>query len=365
MGSMELVTRLVFVDTSSFESKNFQFGQHSLGILEELIKDKKVRLLTTEITLKEITSHLKKHSVDAAKTIKKIQKDAMFLRNTEELPCHGIFDKVSADTIYEIVKAKFDTFLDTENVEIVSISGVDSNIVFDKYFNAIAPFNSANKKNEFPDAFVLEAINELSKQRNHPVYIISSDGDMKSYASLHDNLHYLSRVDDLIDLVVRYSEEPLDFADSIFNDLTDTIIETVKSNILDSEIYSEELVEYDDEIANVTINDICIKHKNLLAVNDDEAEYEVEFAVDLTVEYLIADYERSAWDPEDKAYKFLLYNRLVKQYNEIFSANIQLSYVDSIRSNAEISELDFDGNLQLRTENGGEVSFEYLDINHE
>lgn len=79
---MELQTRLVFIDTSAFEKKNYQFGQHALGRLQELIEDEKIHLLITDVTRKEIDSHLKHKSEEAASMIKKMQRDAMFLRNT-------------------------------------------------------------------------------------------------------------------------------------------------------------------------------------------------------------------------------------------------------------------------------------------
>lgn len=77
---MELQTRLVFIDTNAFEKKNYQFGQHSLGRLQELIEDKKIHLLITDVTRKEVDIHLKRKSEEVAFLIKKIQKDAMFLR---------------------------------------------------------------------------------------------------------------------------------------------------------------------------------------------------------------------------------------------------------------------------------------------
>ena len=63
---MELETRLVFIDTSAYENKNYQFGQHILGRLQELIEQEKIHLLVTDVTKSEIESHLKKKSVEAA-----------------------------------------------------------------------------------------------------------------------------------------------------------------------------------------------------------------------------------------------------------------------------------------------------------
>jgi tyrosine-protein phosphatase YwqE len=131
---MELETRLVFIDTSAYENKNYQFGQHILGRLQELIEQEKIHLLVTDVTKSEIESHLKKKSVEAASKIKHITKDAMFLRNASELDCYGIFTKVSGDEIYDLVHKKFLEFLEGRCVEIISVSSVDPNVVFNAYF---------------------------------------------------------------------------------------------------------------------------------------------------------------------------------------------------------------------------------------
>lgn len=67
---MELQTRLVFIDTCAYESKNFQFGQHALGRLQELVENEKIHLLITDVTRSEIEAHLHKKSDDAASKIK-------------------------------------------------------------------------------------------------------------------------------------------------------------------------------------------------------------------------------------------------------------------------------------------------------
>ena len=72
---MELQTRLVFIDTNAFEKKNYQFGQHALGRLQELIEEEKIHLLITDVTRKEIDSHLRRKSEEAASMIKKMQKN--------------------------------------------------------------------------------------------------------------------------------------------------------------------------------------------------------------------------------------------------------------------------------------------------
>jgi len=366
MCNVELASRLVFIDTSAYETKNFQFGVHALGRLEELVDDKKIHLLISDVTIKEITSHLKQYSDDAARAMKKIQKEAMFLRNTEDLPCFNIFTKVNSDEVFQIVNAKFEALLEYPSVEIVEIKNVNPEVVFERYFNETPPFNNAGKKSEFPDAFVLEALNNLSHERHLPVYIVSGDGDMEAYANEHENLLYLNRVDEFIDLVVRNTaelEEPISFADYVFDQLKASLLNQAKEYLLGSEFYSDDADGLDDEIVEVIIDNIEVRSKSLLEVSKVDAEYEVDFEVTVTAEYIISAYERSPWDPEDKVYMFILYNQLIKQYVENYSANVIVGYPDGLKVNAEIIELSFESNFDLNTEKGEVVSFKEFDIN--
>lgn len=54
----ELQSRLVFIDTSAFENKNFQFSSHKLDQLCGYLEESKLHLLTTEITILEVKKHL-------------------------------------------------------------------------------------------------------------------------------------------------------------------------------------------------------------------------------------------------------------------------------------------------------------------
>jgi len=365
----ELESRLVFIDTSAYESKNYQFNEHALGKLCDFLEYERLHLLITQITINEIKAHLLLKSEESARAIKKIQKDAMFLRNAPTLACHGIFEKVKAEDIYKIALESFEKFLDKSSAEIVDIKNVDASSVFDKYFKSEPPFGGANKKSEFPDAFVLEAVAKVSKDRGHTLYVISDDGDMEKYANTLDNLIHLRRVDDLLDLVVRKEDElkaPVKFADSILEQLEEKLIESAKEIISSSEFYSDEMDEFDGEIFQIDIESICINHKNIISVTDENVEYEIDFKVVLKACSSVADYGRSPWDPEDKVYMFLLRNHIVKKHTEVFSAYVNIDYIDGIRANAEVSELDFtDSVFELNEDNSEIISVKYLDLNGE
>lgn len=367
--SNELESRLVFIDTSAYESKNFQFNEYALGRLCDFLESKRIHLLTTQITINEIKAHLFSKSEESARIINRVQKDAKFLRNTPELPCHGIFDKVVADDIYKVTLQNFENFMNRSSAEIVDINNVNASIIFEKYFDSEPPFGGGNKKSEFPDAFVLEAISKVSKDRGHILYVISDDNDMEKYADSLDHLILLKRVDDFLDLVVRKEkelEEPVKFADSVFDQLEDEIITFAKAKIDEGEFYSDEAIGFDDEIYQVDIESVCITHKNIISVSVENVEYEIDFEVVLKAHYSIMDYDRSPWDPEDKRYMFVLYNDMTRKHTETFSAYISIDYMDGITSKAEIIELYFnDSAFELSEENSELLNIRSLDLNGE
>jgi len=270
----------------------------------------------------------------------------MFLRNTPELSCHGIFEKISGDTIYEIIHAKFHSFLEIENVENISVNSVNPAIIFDNFFAEKPPFQRKGKKSEFPDAFVLEAVNQASLKMSELIYIVSADQDMKDLCDGLDNLVYLEKVDDLIDLAIRNAEKlkkPANYADQIYSHLESAIMGEIKSQLDTMDFEHDDLdVWNDEELTGVTIDNVIFKNKNLLDVSEHHADYELEVDVELTASYSISDYDRSPWDPEDKAYVFVFTNDVIKKHTETYNFNVALEYLDGIKKNAEIVEVYFE-----------------------
>lgn len=366
---MELQTRLVFIDTNAFEKKNYQFGQHALGRLEELIEDQKIHLLMTDVTRKEIDAHLKRKSEEAASIVRKMQKEAMFLRNTPNLDCHGIFTKVTGDDIYAVVSEKFDDFVANGYVETIDVSTVNPQVVFDAYFNNRPPFGKESKKHEFPDAFALEAIKQVSLTRGNSAYIVSDDGDMKSFCEQEDNFILLENIDDLIDLIVRSDkayEEPAKFADEIFEQLLEQIKVDALQALEDGEFNYENADPFDGGINSKEINSVTIEKKTLQNVDAERADFEVKFEVVVTAKYRFSDYGRSPWDPEDKRYVFVLSNESVVRHKETYTAHLILAYTDGLKVNAQIEELYFqDTYFELTDDDSEVISFKELDINGE
>ncbi|WP_455913449.1 PIN domain-containing protein [Pseudomonas syringae] len=147
---MELRSRLLFLDTNIYEGKNFQFLTHSLGSLKRLVDEGEVQLLITEVTKGEVVGHIRKKVKLALAEVKALKKKAMILRNVPNIPAYGIFSDASAEEVSESIIKDFETFLDSDHVEMVSIDNVKPSYVFSRFFYRKPLSLSVKKKKNLP-----------------------------------------------------------------------------------------------------------------------------------------------------------------------------------------------------------------------
>lgn len=349
----ELRSRLVFIDTCCFISKHFNFGIHSLERTETYIDEGKIQLLMPDITKSEIEKKIKEKSQEAHLALKKLftkENSIKIMTVADGLAYSGVPQIPSPEDIYNKINDKFKDFLNYPNVEIVSTEFVNPKTIFNNYFNSMPPFDKENKKYEFPDAFVLEAINNISKSRNHEIYVISSDPDLISYTKLHDNLIHLKNINDLNSLIIHNDEElkaPARFADGIFKFFEKEITSRALSHFENAEYMASHLSEYtfDDIISLVTVNDVEISGKNILNVTDIDAEFEVTFSVALKVDFSVPNHDSAVYDRESGRIYNFHYSRFSENYVKEYSANVKFEYEDKIKNHAEIVEFEFEDDI--------------------
>lgn len=327
---MELKSRLVFVDTNIYEGKNFQFLTHSLGGLKSLIDDGEVRLLMTEVTKGEVISHIKKKAAAAVSELKSIKKNAMILRNLPAIPAHGIFSDVSADEIAQSLIANFEVFLDSADVEFVSIDGVKPSYVFGRYFASLPPFAIGEKEKEFADAFVLKALDDLSAGRGHAVHVISNDKDMLKYAEEHPRLICTDSIDSFIDAVNKsVSIEPAAFAAQALEHLTPEIMEVFKQCLLGMQDEFK-VGGWDSTLDSVVFSDLELESANLIAVNEGFCTYDLKFNFVVDTVEVEKDYDRSPFDQEDDSYPIVLENEVERTMDVQASMQMDFYYQDKL-----------------------------------
>ena len=365
MSGADLKTRLIFLDTNTYISKNFQFESHALEKLRLYMESEDLRLLITDVNISEIKKHIRSRCDEASKVIKEATKSAMILRNAKKLPWAGIFEKLDNDQLYNEITSQFEGFIDSPNVELVKVDIADVGIIFNDYFKGEPPFDTLGKKSEFPDAFILSAINTLSSKRGHKLYVVSNDGDFQRYCARHENLISLATVDELIDIVVRNSDllaEPAKFADKVYESLEAEIIEGLQAALATADLDPNDDLRGEVEISKIDIDEIGILSKNILEVSREHVVYELRLKLKLTIKYIVTDYDRSPWDSEDKGYLFYLYNEIFKSYTYNPEVTVKIFYEDAIAEDAVVEEIETRGLYDFSGAKSELISYRELDL---
>jgi predicted nucleic acid-binding protein len=161
-----LKTSHVFIDTEVFISANFKFSSGRLKKVKDLLVANKITIHLTDITIKEVESNIEKAVSNLNSLIKDFQNKAKIIQNIEP---YDILFSYDSSKVLESIKADFSKFLKSWQakdsytyiapcINVISINAVSIESIFEKYFTQKAPFKDGKKKNEFPDAFVIAAL---------------------------------------------------------------------------------------------------------------------------------------------------------------------------------------------------------------
>ena len=155
-----------------------------------------IKIVTTDLTIMEIA---KKFAQNDHNLIKDIARPAF----------QKVIAKISDIEIEFNSKAEvFQALLDQYRTEIrelhdklgakiLSIDTIQPSIVFDAYAYKKGVFDETAKKDQFPDAFIVELIKGETTDYN-PITIITSDADFDGEVNTTDNLNKLSSLEALI-----------------------------------------------------------------------------------------------------------------------------------------------------------------------
>ncbi|MEL0454640.1 PIN domain-containing protein [Flavobacteriaceae bacterium SZ-1-7] len=301
--------KIVFLDTSVFESENY-FEGRNINILFNLAKEELIHLKMTDIVYREILNRIENHAVKAVNIYKKdklnFEREARILRNTNVLSGH--FERVDFKELKEKAKReiqeKFHQVIAEFRVEVIDTSIVDIKEVLEDYFETKPPFKDGLKKNEFPDALSINAIKKWCGKTSNTAIHLSNDKDFDEYAEESiDCSHDLSGL--LEFLFTENSDIQYEFITAIYKKSIGEIevsIEKELSEDLSSLAYSElenDAYYQDVEVDFLEINDFELKIGVINEIEDETFSYEIEMNIIFSVEAYYTDLSMAYYDKED------------------------------------------------------------------
>lgn len=174
-------SEIVFLDTSIFKAENYFASDNRIHTLTDLARKGKINLVMSTITGQEVRKHIKS---DIRAAWKAFDHESRPLRNNPALDAwrRGTSEKQEIEAALKL----FDNFLSEASVTVLDYSySSDVEKVFNQYFERRKPFGDGMKKDEFPDAFVLAALEKYAAEKHRTIVVLSEDGDISGYESKH------------------------------------------------------------------------------------------------------------------------------------------------------------------------------------
>lgn len=189
----------VYIDANIF----LQFGNSPrspiFGRLRDLVMGGFIEILTTDLTRREVAKNHAENDFKAISQIvtpkfRKVIKESLYIE----------FPEFPTDYLMARLLAKYErstnAMYESLNSRELIIDDVKPSAVFDLYAKSTGIFNSKNKKNQFPDAFILECIKSEASE-NAPVVIVSNDKDFREPVENEPYIEFCASVHDMTKLL--------------------------------------------------------------------------------------------------------------------------------------------------------------------
>lgn len=228
------------------------------------------------------------------------------------------------------------------NVLIIEYSELNIKLVFDKYFKAQFPFNSKNKKSEFPDAFAMALLEKWCEINKVKCTVFALDNDLKGYISSHLTIefNYENYLDGKLKIQLEIKKR-LKTLEKLFltnkPKLETKICEWYKDKLFDESVYHNFIFNEIHNIEQPEVEILDIEYQ-VISIEDECIEIEVSFEINFEVNLTIDDENYSYYDEDSKQ----------RIYFETTNYNIERQEKGVLNALAFITtESDFDENFEI------------------
>lgn len=333
----------IFIDTSEFESANFQFRGDRLRTVVARVAAGQLEVGMPAVTEMEIRTRLKRVAAEAERALHRARNEARVLRNLDDELSRLLFDDGGACERETRLLALFDSFL--MDIQVVRLGYEDANPakVFELYADGKAPFGSGKKKSEFPDAFALSILEAWGQEEKPSVLIASSDSDLHDGVEHFENLKFVGPLQAVLDLLAKHLDALAPAAEAALESLRDKINASIEERFQN---YGFLLEDRDGVVTDIHVSEVHFV-ANLLHVEEiEELRVEATFDLVVSVNFMAAvsydDLESGYYDHEDQ--RFHCFNTIddTVEGNEIIQATLVVKfYMNSL------APPDFDLDLRL------------------
>jgi len=124
----------------------------------------------------------------------------------------GVLNELDKDSIVKGLIQAFDRFIDEHKADVIDTTENEAGPVFERYFAGKPPFGEASeKKHEFPDAFVIEALKEWTEDNEEDLFVVSGDDLFREACQECGEIHVKGALIEMLDHVASDDEKIANF----------------------------------------------------------------------------------------------------------------------------------------------------------
>ena len=286
----------VFLDANVVISAGKPPGGPIISRVEDLVDAGIVGILTTDLTVTEVA---KKHAENDYDVVKDVARP--HFRDIVEEHLGAKLPKISKSEmkqqIGETYHKKVTEMFDRLKATTLPIDDVKPSTVFDDYSHQKGFFSGDGKKDQFPDAFIFEAI-KAEATEGDPVIIVSEDGDFKKPVADTDHVELLESIPELFTKLGLEIEAPE--VDAFLTEHDDEVVTTVNKELNDWSLDVTDVRDAEVQESEV----LSVEFGDTVAFRSTEEDGDIlivgTMKITAVVSYSHPDWDNAIYDSEDK-----------------------------------------------------------------
>ena len=193
MVSMRHIPTSLYIDTEVFYRQGLRLDTEDFRLLKDTFVKRGIRLLVPAMMERELFRHYQRRAEECADKVEKAQ-------NMHPMPFLKMWTPQSRNEVIEAcfneLKSQWEQFKSHFTVESLLLVG-DLDRVVDWYFEVESPF-SDKKPKEFPDAFILSALDLYHNEHKANIAVVSGDRDFGNACQLRRHIQHFDKLEQYI-----------------------------------------------------------------------------------------------------------------------------------------------------------------------
>lgn len=190
------------IDTNIFDEKGLQLRATPLASVA-ILKNRAFTFLLSGTVANEVRGHIEKRADEALRAARKAIGEALYAFKTHQPTRDHILNHITGgQTPADAAQSRFTQYVNDSGCEILEDEElVTTKELFDGYFEGQPPFGTGKKKDEFPDALALHALEATAAVRETSILVVSKDGDWRSFCEASTRLYLVSEIETALGLL--------------------------------------------------------------------------------------------------------------------------------------------------------------------